>query len=58
MSKHAPHEVVPGIRMFWNSIPAQLTKETKKFVYGLIQDEARANARFETSLVAGRILFL
>jgi len=44
--------------LLWDSIPAQLTKENKKFVYGLIQDGARANARFEASLVAGRILFL
>src|SRR5690606_32469898 len=26
-SKHAPHEIVPRIRMLWNSIPAQLAKE-------------------------------
>ncbi len=41
-SKHAPHEVVPRIRMLWNSIPAQLTKENKKFIYGLIKEGARA----------------
>jgi predicted AAA+ superfamily ATPase len=41
-SKHAPHDVVPRIRMLWNSIPAQLTKENKKFLYGLIKDGARA----------------
>ena len=41
-SKHAPNEVVPRIRMLWNSIPAQLTKENKKFVYGLIKEGARA----------------
>ncbi|MDR0518499.1 MAG: ATP-binding protein [Clostridiales Family XIII bacterium] len=41
-SKHAPHETVPRIRMLWNSIPAQLTKENKKFIYGLIKDGARA----------------
>ena len=41
-SKHAPYEVVPRIRMLWNSIPAQLTKENKKFIYGLIKDGARA----------------
>ena len=29
-SKHAPNEVVPRIRMLWNSIPAQLAKENKK----------------------------
>ena len=41
-SKHAPHDAVPRIRMLWNSIPAQLTKENKKFIYGLIKDSARA----------------
>lgn len=41
-SKHAPNEVVPRIRMLWNSIPAQLTKENKKFIYGLIKEGSRA----------------
>ncbi|MCL2217688.1 MAG: ATP-binding protein [Defluviitaleaceae bacterium] len=41
-SKHAPHEVVPRIRMLWNSIPAQLIKENKKFIYGVIKGGARA----------------
>jgi len=41
-SKHAPNEVVPRIRMLWNSIPAQLTKENKKFIYGLIKEGTRA----------------
>ena len=41
-SKHAPNETVPRIRMLWNSIPAQLAKENKKFVYGLIKEGARA----------------
>lgn len=41
-SKHAPNEAVPRIRMLWNSIPAQLAKENKKFIYGLIKEGARA----------------
>lgn len=41
-SKHAPNETVPRIRMLWNSIPAQLSKENKKFIYGLIKEGARA----------------
>ena len=41
-SKHAPNEIVPRIRMLWNSIPSQLAKENKKFIYGLIRDGARA----------------
>lgn len=41
-SKHAPNAEVPRIRMLWNSIPSQLTKENKKFIYGLIKYGARA----------------
>ncbi len=41
-SKHAPKEIMPRIRMLWNSIPSQLTKENKKFIYGLIKEGARA----------------
>ena len=41
-SKHAPGGEVPRIRMLWNSIPSQLTKENKKFIYGLIKEGARA----------------
>src|SRR5690606_15973583 len=35
-------EIVPRIRMLWNSIPAQLAKENKKFIYGIIRQGARA----------------
>ena len=41
-SKHAPAEVVPRIRMVWQSIPSQLAKENKKFIYGVIREGARA----------------
>jgi len=41
-SKHAPNEIVPRIRMLWNSMPAQLAKENKKFIYGIIKQGARA----------------
>lgn len=41
-SKHAPNEIVPRIRMLWNSVPSQLAKENKKFIYGLIKQGARA----------------
>jgi len=41
-SKHAPIEIVPRIRMVWNSIPSQLAKENRKFIYGLIKEGARA----------------
>ncbi len=41
-SKHAPIDIVPRIRMLWNSIPSQLAKENKKFIYGLVREGARA----------------
>lgn len=41
-SKHAPNEIVPRIRMLWNSIPSQLAKENKKFIYGLVREGGRA----------------
>lgn len=41
-SKHAPTEIVPRIRMLWKSIPSQLAKENKKFIYGIIKEGARA----------------
>lgn len=42
LSKHAPKEIITRIRMLWNSIPTQLAKENKKFIYGLIREGARA----------------
>ncbi len=41
-SKHAPNEIVPRLRMLWNSIPSQLSKENKKFIFGLVKKGARA----------------
>ena len=41
-SKHAPNQIVPRIRMLWNSIPAQLAKENRKFMYGIMRQGARA----------------
>ena len=41
-SKHAPKEVVPRIQMVWNSIPMQLAKENRKFIYGALREGARA----------------
>lgn len=41
-SKHAPNDIVPKIRMIFNSIPSQLAKENKKFIYGLVREGARA----------------
>ncbi len=41
-SKHAPAIEVPRIRMVWQSIPAQLSKENRKFIYGVVKEGARA----------------
>ena len=41
-SKHAPKEQIPRIRMVWNSIPAQLAKENRKFIYGIVREGSRA----------------
>ncbi len=49
-SKHAPNEIVPRLRMVWNSIPSQLAKENKKFVYGLVRKGARAKD-YETAIM-------
>lgn len=49
-SKHAPAEIVPRIRMLWDSIPAQLAKENKKYIYGLIKQGARAR-EYEMALL-------
>lgn len=49
-SKHAPNDVVPRIRMLWNSIPGQLAKENKKFIYGLVKEGARAK-EYELALL-------
>lgn len=41
-SKHAPNNIVPRLRMVWQSIPAQLAKENRKFIYGMLREGARA----------------
>lgn len=48
-SKHAPEREVPRINMVWDSIPAQLAKENKKFVYGAVKKSGRA-AEFELAI--------
>ena len=41
-AKHAPPSIVPRIRLLWNSIPSQLAKENKKFLYKAVKEGARA----------------
>ena len=48
-SKHAPAREVHRINMVWNSIPAQLAKENKKFIYGALKKSARAT-EFEIAI--------
>ncbi len=48
-SKHAPNEIIPRIKMIWNSVVSQLAKENKKFIYGQIKEGARAKD-FELAL--------
>lgn len=48
-SKHAPIREVPRLNMIWQSVPSQLAKENKKFVYGALRKGARA-AEFEVAI--------
>ena len=48
-SKHAPNKEVPRLRMVWRSVLAQLAKENKKFIYGMLKEGARAK-EFEIAL--------
>lgn len=41
-SKHAPANIAERIQMVWSALPKQLSKENKKFIYGLIREGARA----------------
>ena len=48
-SKHAPSQKVPRINMVWETIPAQLAKENKKFIFGALKKGARAS-EFEMAI--------
>lgn len=48
-SKHAPAKEIPRIRMVWNSIPGQLAREKRKFIYSHIKEGSRAKD-FEKAL--------
>lgn len=48
-SKHVPIAEVPRLRMVWNSICGQLSKENKKFIFGLMKEGARAKS-FELAI--------
>ena len=48
-SKHIPSEILPKVNMVWDSIPAQLAKENKKFIYSAVKKGGRAK-EFENSI--------
>jgi predicted AAA+ superfamily ATPase len=48
-AKHAPKDKVMKIMAIWQSVPSQLAKENKKFIFSAIAKSARAR-EFETSL--------
>ena len=41
-SKHAEMNLVTRLNLVWNSIPMQLAKENKKYIYGQVRKGARA----------------
>lgn len=49
-SKHAPGALGTKIRHVWQSIPTQLARENKKFVYGIVREGARAR-EYEDALL-------
>lgn len=49
-SKHAPKSDIPKIGEIWKSIPSQLAKENRKFIYKLVRPGARAR-EYENALV-------
>jgi predicted AAA+ superfamily ATPase len=48
-SKHIDISSIPRVGMIWNSIPKQLSKENKQFIYRDMKEGARAS-QFETAL--------
>lgn len=48
-SKHAPARILERMRLVWRSLPGQLARENKKFVYGAVRGGGRARD-FEESL--------
>ena len=48
-SKHIPAELLPKVNMVWDSIPSQLAKENKKFIYSAIKKGGRAK-EFENAI--------
>ena len=49
-SKYAPLRLLDRLRLVWKTIPTQLAKENRKFIYGVLRPGARARD-FEESLM-------
>lgn len=48
-SKHIPIDILPKVNLVWDSIPSQLAKENKKFIYSAIKKGGRAK-EFENAI--------
>ena len=48
-AKHAPKEHIMKINQVWGSVPSQLAKENKKFIYSAVREGGRAK-EFEVAL--------
>lgn len=48
-SKHVSKTDVPKVNMVWQGMPAQLFKENKKFIYGVLKEGGRAK-EFENAI--------
>lgn len=48
-SKHVPKEILPKVNLVWGSIPSQLSKENKKYIYSAIKKGGRAK-EFENAI--------
>ena len=49
-AKHAPTSDIPKLSLIWNSIPAQLARENRKFMFSAIRSGARAR-EYENALI-------
>ena len=48
-ARHAPPNLIQKITLLWHSIPNQLAKENKKFIFSLLREGARAR-EYETAM--------
>ena len=48
-SKHIPGSLLTKVNLVWDSVPAQLAKENKKFIYGMLKKGGRAK-EFEDAI--------